>query len=298
MSVVKSLDFLRRWSQLNRYLPKLRLRGFPFIYALIILVFVFMAFFGEMLAPYNATKPNLTEMFLAPFFEANGSMAHPLGTDMLGRDMLSRIMTGARVSFIVAMLVLIIGGLGGSALGIISGYLGGKLDAVIMRMADAMIAIPEVLIAMMLAIALGPSMGNVVFAISAILWARFARVVRGEVLSLKERDFVAQARVAGTSKWRIMFSHLLPNVMHSILVMLTLQVGFVIIVEATLSFLGAGIPPPAPAWGRLIADGRDYITTAWWICAIPGLILAAVCLSFNMLGDWLREALDPKLRQV
>lgn len=293
----KSLSFLKLWS-FKRNLLRLRFRGFPVIYALIILLFVFMACFGEKLAPYPATELNLPESFLPPFFEANGSMAHPLGTDMLGRDMLSRIMVGARPSFIVAMLVIIFGGLGGTALGIISGYYGGKVGMVVMRMADTMVVIPEVLVAMLLGIALGPSMGNVVIAISAILWARFARVIRGEVLSVKEQDFIALARVAGASGPRIMFRHIFPNITHTMLVMLTLQIGFVIIVEATLSFLGAGIPPPTPAWGRLIAEGRQYIMSAWWICTIPGLVLAAVCLSFNMLGDWLREILDPKLRQV
>ncbi|UCG63662.1 MAG: ABC transporter permease [Deltaproteobacteria bacterium] len=235
---------------------------------------------------------------MPPFFQPGGTIAHPLGTDSLGRDLLSRIMAGARPSLIVALMVIILGGLGGTTLGIISGYYGGIVDAVVMRAADSTMAFPIILAAMLLSVILGPSMQNVIIAISVIIWSRYARVIRGEVLSVKERDYVAQARVAGASNIRIMFHHIFPNIAHTMLVMLTLQVGFIIIVEAILSFLGAGIPPPTPVWGGLIARGRGYVTIAWWIPFLPGFVLAFVVLSFNMLGDWLREVLDPKLRQV
>lgn len=217
---------------------------------------------------------------------------------MLGRDMLSRIMAGARVSFIVAMLTLFFGGLTGTTLGIISGYYGGKVDAILMRTADATLAFPIILLAMLLAIILGPSIQNVVISLGLVLWARYARVIRGEVLSLKERDFIALAKVAGASGPRIMFLHIFPNIRNTLLIMLTLQVGWVIIVEASLSFLGAGIPGPSPVWGSMISKGREYISTAWWIPFFPGLAVALVCLSFNMVGDWLREVLDPKSRQI
>jgi peptide/nickel transport system permease protein len=151
---------------------------------------------------------------------------------------------------------------------------------------------------MLLSIVLGPSMTNVIIAISVIIWSRYARVIRGEVLSVRERDFVALARIAGASGFRIMLRHIFPNVAHTMIVMLTLQIGFVIIVEASLSFLGAGIPPPTPVWGGLVARGREYITTSWWISLFPGAALGLVVLSFNMLGDWLREILDPKIRQA
>jgi peptide/nickel transport system permease protein len=167
-----------------------------------------------------------------------------------------------------------------------------------MRTADATLAFPIILAAMLLSVVLGPSVQNVVISISVIIWSRYARVIRGEVLSVKERDFVAQSRVAGASGLRIMFRHIFPNITHTMLVMLTLQAGFIIIVEASLSFLGAGIPPPTPVWGAMIAKGREYIRIAWWIPFFPGLALALVCLSFNVLGDWLREVLDPKLRQI
>jgi peptide/nickel transport system permease protein len=278
--------------------PLTKLRKFPVLPGFVILLFVFMALFGNILAPYPSTELNLSDKFLPPFFQANGSMAHPLGTDMLGRDILSRIMAGAAPSLIVALMVVVLGGVGGSALGIISGYYGGKVDVVLMRAADATLSFPIILIAMLLAVTLGPSIQNVILAITVIIWARYARVIRGEVLSVRERDFVALARVAGASGPRIMFKHIFPNVLHTILVMLTLQVGFIVVLEATLSFLGAGIPPPTPVWGSLIAEGRRYVAREWWISFFPGLSLALVVLSFNMLGDWLREVLDPKLRQV
>lgn len=294
----KSLGFFRRWSQVKPYFLKFQLRGFPIIPGLIIFLFIFIAIFGASLAPHPASDPKLEDKFLPPFFQAKGSTAHLLGTDMLGRDMLSRIMVGARPSLIVAFIVITLGGFGGTALGIISGYYGGIVDVLLMRAADSTLAFPIILAAMLLAVLLGPSMQNVIISISVIIWSRYARVIRGEVLSVREKDFVAQARVAGASGLRIMFYHILPNVGHTMLVMLTLQVGFIIILEASLSFLGAGIPPPEPVWGSMIAKGRDYITIAWWIPFFPGLALALVCLSFNMLGDWLREVLDPKLRQI
>jgi peptide/nickel transport system permease protein len=274
------------------------LRGFPVIPGTIILLFVLISIFGQLLAPFPATEINLSSKLLPPVFQAGGSMEHPLGTDMLGRDMLSRILVGARSSLIVALMVIILGGGGGTALGIISGYYSGKFDSVIMRFADSIMAFPIVLAAMLLSIVLGPSMTNVIIAISVIIWSRYARVIRGEVLSVREREFISLARIAGASGFRIMLRHIFPNVAHTMIVMITLQVGFVIIVEASLSFLGAGIPPPTPVWGGLVARGREYITTGWWISFFPGAALGLVVLSFNMLGDWLREILDPKMRQT
>ena len=286
------------WSHLKRVPMKLKFRRYPIIPGAIVIIFIFLAIFGESLAPYSPNQMRLRERFVPPFWQKGGTVAHPLGTDPLGRDILSRIMAGARVSFIVAILALTLGGMVGTVLGIISGYYGGKVDAILMRTADATLAFPIILLAMLLAIVLGPSLQNVVISLGIVLWARYARVIRGEVLSFKERDFVALARVAGASNFRIMFRHLFPNIRSTLLVLLTLQVGWVIIVEASLSFIGAGIPGPAPVWGSMIAKGREYVSMAWWIPFFPGLAVAVVCLSFNMLGDWLREALDPKLRQV
>jgi peptide/nickel transport system permease protein len=286
------------WSQWKRVLLKLKFRRYPIFSGIIVLIFVFLAIFGEFLAPHPPTEVNLGARFVPPYWQAGGKMAYPLGTDMLGRDMLSRIMAGAKVSFIVSVLALTLGGLVGTVLGIISGYYGGRVDTILMRAADATLAFPIILLAILLSIILGPSLQNVVISLGIVLWARYARVIRGEVLSFKERDFVALARVAGASDLRIMFLHLFPNIRSTLLVLLTLQVGWVIVVEASLSFIGAGIPGPTPVWGSMIAKGREYVTMAWWIPFFPGLAVAVVCLSFNMLGDWLREALDPKLRQV
>jgi peptide/nickel transport system permease protein len=280
---------MKIWQKLKRY---------PLIPGVIIFIFIFLAIFGEALAPYPPNSVSLRERFLPPAWQSGGKTDHLLGTDNLGRDMLSRIMAGARVSSIVALLAITLGGFVGAALGIISGYYGKRVDAIVMRAVDATLAFPIILLAILLCMILGPSLQNVVISLGIVLWARFARVIRGEVLSLKERDFVALARVAGSSGLRIMARHIFPNIWNTLLVMLTLQVGWVIIVEASLSFLGAGIPGPSPVWGSMISKGREYITTAWWIPFLPGLAVSLVCLSFNMFGDWLREVLDPKLRQV
>jgi peptide/nickel transport system permease protein len=280
---------MKTWQKLKRY---------PLIPGVIIFIFRVLAMFGEALAPYPPTGVSLRERFLPPAWQSGGKTDHLLGTDNLGRDMLSRIMAGARVSSIVALLAITLGGFVGAALGIISGYYGKRVDAIVMRAVDATLAFPIILLAILLCMILGPSLQNVVISLGIVLWARFARVIRGEVLGLKERDFVALARVAGSSGLRIMARHIFPNIWNTLLVMLTLQVGWVIIVEASLSFLGAGIPGPSPVWGSMISKGREYITTAWWIPFLPGLAVSLVCLSFNMFGDWLREVLDPKLRQV
>lgn len=273
-------------------------RRFPIVPATIVFLFVLISLLGESIAPYGPNQIDLVNRLAPPVWQEGGSMAHPLGTDPLGRDMLSRIIVGARTSLIVAVAALLLGGGFGTAIGMISGYYGGKLDAVLMRAGDATIAFPIILLAMLLALILGPSLQNVIIAVGLVLWARFARVIRGEVLSYKERDFVALARVAGASDLRIMLVHLFPNVRNTLIVLLTLQVGWVIILEASLSFLGAGIPGPDPVWGSMISSGRRYVTSAWWIPFFPGLAVAAVCLSFNMLGDWLREIFDPRMRQV
>ena len=284
MFIVKRLKFLKK--------------GLPVFPAFIVGLFISVAIFGDSIAPYPADLISLPDKFTPPFFQAGGSLAHPLGTDELGRDVLSRILAGARPSLIVALAVIILGGLGGTAIGIISGYYGGKVDVLVMRAVDVSLTFPMILVGMLLAVILGPSLQTVVIAISLVLWSRYARVIRGEVLSVKEQDFVALARVAGASGPRIMLRHIFPNVTHTMLIMLTLQLGLIIIIEATLSFLGAGIPPPIPVWGRMMASGRDYLTSAWWVTTFPGIALSLVVLSFNMIGDWVREVIDPKLRQV
>jgi peptide/nickel transport system permease protein len=216
----------------------------------------------------------------------------------MGRDLLTRMIYGARVSLIVGCLGLLVGGGVGAALGMIAGYAGGRVDAFLMRVADTTLAFPIILFAILLVVIPGASLFTVVIAIALVLWARYARVIRGEVLSIRERDFVAQARLARCSSRRILLVHIFPNIMNTLVVLLSLQVGWVIIVEASLSFLGAGVPPPTPTWGSMIAEGRDYIASAWWISFFPGLAILVTVLVFNLFGDWLRDALDPTMRQL
>lgn len=274
------------------------LRRAPLIPLFIIAMVVFMAVFANVLTVESPTLPSLTDRLQPPFWEESGSLSHPLGTDPLGRDILTRLMFGARISLLVAFFTLLLGGMGGALIGLFSGYMGGKVDVLIMRIADATLAFPIILLAILLVSTIGGSLTNVVYAIAMVLWARYARIIRGEVLVLKEQDFIAKAKVVGCSNFRIMVVHLFPNVVNTLIVMLTLQVGWVIIVEASLSFLGAGVPPPTPAWGSMVSDGRDYIIDAWWVSLFPGLAIMLVVLAFNLLGDWLRDKLDPKLRNV
>jgi peptide/nickel transport system permease protein len=275
-----------------------RRRRAPIIPLVVIGGMMLTAVFSDFLTSYSPTEISLSTRLRPPFWEERGSLAYPLGTDPMGRDLLTRMIYGARVSLLVAVLSLIVGGGIGAALGLISGYYGGRLDAFIMRVADTTMAFPIILFAILFVVVVGGSLGTTVVAVAMVLWARYARVIRGEVLSLRERDFVAQARIAGASSARIILVHLFPNVTNTLIVLLSLQVGWVIIVEASLSFLGAGIPPPTPTWGSMIAEGRDYIASAWWVSFFPGLAILATVLSFNLLGDWLRDALDPKLRQM
>jgi peptide/nickel transport system permease protein len=221
-----------------------------------------------------------------------------LFADFLARDVLSRVIHGAWYALSISMIGIFVGAVVGSVLGIAAGYYRGWLDAVLMRLVDVSFALPSVLLALALAAAFGPSFQLVILVVAFVLWAYFARQIRGEVLSLRERDFIARARVAGASDLRIMLRHILPNVVNTIIVMATLQVGVVIILEATLSFLGIGIPRPIPAWGLLVADGRQLVVSAWWISFFPGLAILLTVLSVNLLGDWLRDHLDPKLKQV
>ncbi len=274
------------------------LKRAPLIPAIIIGAFTFTAIFANFMTPHNPTEPVLELKLLPPFWMEGGSMKYPLGTDPLGRDIVTRIIYGARVSLTVSLLTIFFAGFIGVSLGLISGYYGGWVDSVIMRVVDTTVALPLILFAVILVVVIGAGLLNVVIAIALLQWARYARVVRGEVLSLKERDFIAQARIAGCSVNRILWVHLFPNVVNTLVVLITVEIGRIIITEASLSFLGAGIPPPAPAWGQMVAGGRDYITSAWWVAIFPGVAIMLVVLSFNLFGDWLRDTLDPKLRQL
>ena len=274
------------------------MKDLPWTPLVIIVTMLFVAVFAPILAPHSPIDQTLADKLIPPFWEEGGTTKYLLGTDGFGRDVLSRLLYGARVSMIVSALALLVGGGVGLVIGIVSGYVGGRLDNLLMRIVDAALAFPAILFALLLAVTMGQGLRTIVIAISLLLWARFARVVRGEVLAVKQRDFVSLARVHGCSPVRIMVTHILPNVMNTFMVLLTLYVGVVIVAEASLSFLGAGIPPPTPSWGLMVAEGRGKVASAWWISLIPGIAITLVVLAFNLFGDWLRDRLDPKLRQL
>jgi len=276
----------------------LRGRGLPVVSLAIIGVFVLAAVFANVLSPGDPEEQSLRKRFTPPVWEERGTWKHVLGTDRLGRDLLSRIIWGSRVSLTAGVLTVLLASAFGAGVGLVAGYHGGRVDSVLMRITDATMSFPVILLALILAVTIGPSFINVVIAIAVILWARYARVIRGQVLTLMELDFITQARIAGASASRIIVRHLFPNTLNTLVVLTTLQVGYVIIVEASLSFLGAGIPPPTPAWGSMISEGRDFVTSAWWVSFFPGFAILLVVLAFNLLGDWLRDTLDPKLRQL
>jgi len=286
-------------ARVRRRRVAIRLGDFPVIPTLILVVIALVAIFANVLAPHNPEVGSLVARFKPPFWQAGGSTKYLLGTDQLGRDVLSRLMFGARVSMVVGFTAVIFAGVIGTALGILSGYLGGWVDQVIMRLTDTWLALPALTFAIFLAAIVGPSMWNIVIILGITYWTRYARVIRGEVLSLKEREFVRLAIVAGCSKWTIMWRHILPNVINSAIVLGSLMLGVVIITEATLSFLGVGVPPPQPAWGLMLSDGKQGLMVGrWWLTIFPGCCIMLMVLSANLLGDWLRVKFDPQLRQL
>jgi peptide/nickel transport system permease protein len=264
----------------------------------IVLLTSVVAILAPAIAPHSAVDADLRSRGKPPVLLEGGSIEYPLGTDRQGRDILSRVIVGTRLSLSVAALSILVGSTVGTGLGLLAGYRGGWVDALIMRTVDITLAFPSILLALIFAVTVGPSFWVVVAVLGFILWARYARLVRGEVLAWKQRDFVALARMAGCSSLRIIVTHLFPNVVNSVVVLSTLQVGWAIVVEASLSFFGAGIPPPAPTWGGMVAEGRKYVETLWWVSVFPGIAIMLVVLSFNMFGDWLRDILDPQLRQL
>jgi peptide/nickel transport system permease protein len=277
----------------------LRTEGFPVIASSILGGLLFVAIFANVLAPHDPEVGVLGERFRPPVWQQGGSEKFILGSDHLGRDVLSRLVYGARVSVVVGFTAVVVAGVLGTGLGILSGYLGGWVDQVIMRLTDSWLALPALTFAIFLAAVVGPSEMNIVIILGLVYWTRYARVIRGEVLSLKERDFVRLAIVAGCSKRTIMKRHILPNVLNSAIVLGTLMLGVVVVTEAALSFLGVGVPPPKPAWGLMLADGKKGLMAGyWWLTVLPGCCIMLMVLSANLLGDWLRVKLDPQLRQL
>ena len=276
-----------------------RLSSYPVVPLAIIGLMVLIALGADVLAPHNPEVGALGMRFRPPVWQAGGSATYLLGTDHLGRDVLSRLLFGARVSLVVGFTAVIVAGLLGIALGITAGYLGGWVDEVIMRLTDTWLALPALTFAIFLAAVMGPSELNIIIVLACVYWTRYARVIRGEVLSLKEREFVRLAIIAGCSRLTIMRRHILPNVLNSAIVLATLMLGVVVVTEAALSFLGVGVPPPKPAWGLMLADGkRGLMAGYWWLTVLPGLCIMFLVLAANLLGDWLRVKLDPQLRQL
>lgn len=284
------IQFIHKIKQLN--IPWWVRKG-PWISVLILGGFLFIVIFADVLASHSPIQVSLLNRLAPP-----GTEGFLLGTDSLGRDLFSRLLYGGRTSLLVAFLVLTLSGSVGLSVGILSGYLGGKIDVILMRLVDIFLSFPAILMAILFAVSMGPGLTTIVIAISITYWARFCRLIRADVLQIKEQDFVASAKVAGCSPFYIMLRHILPNVLDTFLVIMSLQIGMVIRLEATLSFLGAGVPPPTPTWGGMVGAGRDYFQTAPWLVLIPGACLVLVVYAFNSLGDWMRDIMDPKIRAL
>ncbi len=262
------------------------------------IVVITLAIIPDLFSPLDPIDQDLVRYIKPPgFIDAEGRV-YLLGTDQQGRDILSRIIWGSRISLIVGFTAVIISGVIGITVGIVAGYYGGWVDTIISRIIDTALAVPFILLAISLVAILGPSLQNIILVIALRTWIVYARVVRGEVLSIKENEFVVGAHAAGCSTPRILLLYLFPNVISTTIVIATLYLGRMIIIESALSFLGLGVPPPTPTWGGMLADGRSFLDTAWWIALFPGLVLMLTVLSINLLGDWLRDVLDPKMKRL
>jgi peptide/nickel transport system permease protein len=276
-----------------RWLPRLPAKAFAG--GMIVFIFIATGIFGPLIAPHNPNKQELTAMLEPP--QGIGTL-HVLGTDNLGRDMLSRIIHGARVSLLVAFAVVFISGLIGVSLGAISGFFGGKVDFLIQKLVEVVWAFPPLLLGITIMAFLGQGLFNLILALVLQRWIPYCRVVRGQTLSLRNRDFVTAAQGLGAAKARIILRHIIPNLIQTSLVIGTFAMASAIIAEASLSFLGVGVPPEIPTWGTMLADARIYISTAWWMPLFPGLCIFVTVLGINLLGDALRDMLDPRLKRT
>ena len=284
-------------SRLNR-LRALAVEGrrakLPWIPLAIMFVLLLCAAFAPLLAPHDPTEISMLDSRLAP----GENSRFLLGTDVMGRDMLSRLIFGARTGVFISLVALGTGMLVGTTLGLIAGFRAGWMDVVIMRASDAALGFPTILVAMIIVTILGAGIENIILAVALTVWARFARMIRGDVLSIKELDFVTFAKIAGLSTSMIIWRHVFPNTINTLMVITSLQIGQVILLEASLSFLGLGLPPGDPAWGIMVSEGRGVILDVWWLALFPGLAITIVVLAFNFFGDWMRDTMDPKLRRA
>jgi peptide/nickel transport system permease protein len=258
---------------------------------IVLLTLTFMALFADILAPYDPVRISLSNRLMPP------DMSHWFGTDEMGRDILSRILFGARISLKIGFIVICISGGLGSIIGAVSGYYGGKIDNILMRLMDVILSCPSLVLAMALAAALGPSLNNAIMAVSFVMIPKFARLVRGDALSVKEMQFIAAAKASGAGNLWIIFHHILPNCLSSVIVLATLTLGDTILIAASLSFIGLGAQPPTPEWGAMISVGRKFLMDQWWYATFPGLFILITVIGFNILGDALRDIMDPRIRR-
>ena len=281
-------------SRVSRLVSRVRRARLPWIPVSILLLILVCSAFAELIAPHDPEKINVLNKHIAP----GESSSYVLGTDSLGRDILSRLIYGARTTVIITFVSLLAGAAVGTILGLISGYWGGWVDALIMRLVDAALGFPTILLAMIIVVFLGTGTINIILAVALTFWARFARMARGDVLSVKVQDFVTLARITGVSTPVVIWRHIFPNVVNTLTVISSLLVGQIILLEAALSFLGLGLAPGSPAWGIMVAEGRDILLEVWWLSLFPGVAITVVVLAFNFFGDWLRDTLDPRLRRA
>lgn len=257
---------------------------------------ILIAIFADVLAPHDPAENNLTDILKPPVWLDGGSATYLLGTDNLGRDILSRILYGTRVSLLVGVASVVLAGLIGISVGILAGYYGGFVDQLLMRIVDSFLAIPNILFILVVLAVFEPGISVLIIVIGFTNWVSYARVVRGEVLSIREREFVKAAKTIGTKDSVIMFRHIFPNILPSFIVISTLSVANTILLEASLSFLGLGIQPPTVSWGGMLADGRNYLATNWWLATFPGIAITITVLGIIFLGDWVRDVLDPRIQ--
>lgn len=279
------------WKEAYQRIMSLRL---PWISVVIVLVLLVCAAFSPFVAPHDPTLISMLDGKLAP----GENPKYPLGTDIMGRDMLSRLIFGARTTVFISLVALGTGALVGTVVGLVAGFREGWFDAVAMRAADAALGFPTILVAMVIVVVLGAGIESIILAVILTVWARFARMIRADVLGIKSMDFVTAAKIAGVSMPVIIWRHVFPNTVNTLMIITSLQVGQVILLEASLSFLGLGLPVGEPAWGIMVSEGKAVILDVWWLSLLPGLAITAVVLAFNYTGDWLRDALDPKLRRI
>ncbi len=297
----KALDFVtenRRATRWRKILRKLFENKGAVFGLIMVLGVIFCAIFSPLISPHDPIAQDVEKRLIPPMWQEGADPQYLLGTDHLGRDIVSRLIYGARISIVVSVSAVALSAILGTLIGLFSGFYGGKVDSFFMRIADVQLAFPFILLAIAIIAVLGPSLQNIIIVMGITGWVIYARVVRAEVLSLREKEFIMSVRALGGSNGRIIFKHLLPNVIPPIIVIITLEMARMIIMEAALSFLGLGIQPPTPTWGGMLADGRVYLATSWWLATFPGLVIMLVVLGINLLGNWLRDMLDPRLTQL